>query len=538
MPSTIATNVNLNRQSVRRGRPRNSTRVDSSREYTLGGTNSCFASINTPDDFQRLQGSVDDLDLELGWATKEQMDNDPQCAAALSTRALGATTRPLEITPAKKALYNSESDEKDADDIAESCRRMFNALGTTDRDIRLTAFQLLRESMKIGHSKAEIVFARQKNGPDAGKEYIERIASKTRHNSCFVANRQGKVAGIAGFTGDYTQYRDPFALASVRGYLNAYDLGIGWELLPRDKWMVVTYSPTADDSPLGRSLFRAVYTAYCSKKNAYPMYLKALDNTAMPYLYVTAPDREYAQDQYPLDDYGVPDTTQEKVSSSSVLFDAVQKGRQGGITVGPYGTKAEYLQAASSGDPFMSAMGWFNSEITQGILLQALATGTDKHMARAAGQVHQDILDLAIRFDRATICDAIDRDLIANYVRRNWDERLWHLMPTCSFGQVELNDFAAWAAAFKNLADGGLILPSQFPAIWDIMGLPQGDLDELYEAQEWAELVKEQLIAPEVKADGTTGPSQQARYTTQESGKTATRKVAKRFVNRNAGIIS
>lgn len=532
LTTSLSPILNAQGLPIRRGRPRNEDRISYGREYTAGGTSSAFASVNTSAQLERLHGNVDDMDLTLGWKEKDQMDNDPQCSAALDTLALGATARGIEVEPAKKALYTSDDDEAKANEIAEFIRRCLIYLSQTHRDLRLTAFQLGRNALKVGHSKSEQVRDLKHGGPDDMKEVPVRIKSKNRYNSCFVIDKQGNTVGIAGFTGDYGQWLNPYDTARLNGYLNASLLGPGWTLLPRDKWCVITNRPPEDDSPLGQSLYRRVHKPYRSKLDAYVMYLTALDNTASPFTVVTLPTHEYGQATYPLDDDGAPDTTADKVPMAEVIYDAVEKGRRAGTSVLPYSADAKYLHAAQSGDPFLSAMGFFNGEITQGILLQALATGTDKHMARAAGQVHQDILDLAMRHVRAMIADALTRDCFAVWTRANFPERYWHLAPSCSFGQVELNDFASWATAVKALAESGILVPSQFPHIWEMLGLPQGDLDELYSMLDTDEAINAALREPEVKPDGSTGPSQQERYVVQEYGKNLTRKLGRKRAGR------
>src|SRR5688500_18116526 len=94
-------------EKKRRGRPRKSEQVDESREYTRGDSSSVYSNIFNANDLQKLHGNVDDIDLRLGWQAKNSMDNDPVCNAALSTRALGATARPIEVVPAPKSLYTS-----------------------------------------------------------------------------------------------------------------------------------------------------------------------------------------------------------------------------------------------------------------------------------------------------------------------------------------------------------------------------------------------------------------------------------------------
>lgn len=538
LTNSSTTILGPNGQPLRgRGRPRS---VDTSREYTIGGSNSFLSGVVGFPDLQKLHGSVDDMDLRLGWEAKDQMDNDPVCSAALDTRALGATARPIEVVPAPKSLYQSDADEKRADEVAAFIRRNCVRVRTKQRDLNLTSFLLLRNALKIGHTKAEICDDLERGGVDDRKRMLTKIKSKNRFNSCFVVDRANNVLGIAGYTGDYGEkYVNPYNQTNIAGFMSWGLLEqSGWKILDRDKWLVVTNRPPEDDSPLGQSLYRRVYTAFRNKRDMWAMYLKALDNTALPHTVATLPPMTEALDTYPLVN-GVPDTTAEKVPMATAIYQALEYGRQGGITVLPNGAAVEQLYTASSGDPFMSALGVWNSEITIGILHQTLATGEGKHMARAAGQVHQDILDLAMRHDRRLISECITRDVFEPLVRKNFPKEYWHLVPSASFGEVELNDFAAWAEAFAKLAQAGLLIPSQFTHIWAILGLPQGDLDELMQHLAQDDAVMDAIMAAQV--DPTTGkqkPSMYQEHTTQELSKRMTRNAGQRRAGRNTTVVN
>lgn len=517
-----------------RTRPRSRIRAANlQREYTAAAGGSRFLPSGNGNALEVLHGDVDDLDLRLGWEAKEQMDKDPFCAAAIDTRALGATARPVEVEPAPESDYLRESDRKDAEEIAAFFRRMLMALKGTQRDINLTAFKQLREALKVGHSKAEVVFELQERGIDAGKQYVARIKGKTRHNTCFMIDRQGTWQGVAAYTGNGS-YIAPYGLPNMArlGVISAGELGGNWRNLPPEKWFVIINDPPADDSPLGTSLYRRVYTAYRNKRDAWAFYLRSLDNTATPFLDIELP--ENAQTMYEPDANGNANVAGGKVDAAQAMYKWALVARNGGILVRPNGGRAQYLHAAQSGDPFAVARTVWNSEITQGILLQGMATTQGKTGAYAMAQVQQDVLDLAMRHDRRQAEDALF-SLAQQVVRLNFPERLWHLTPHLTFGEVELNDFAAWARAFKDLAEAGLLVPSQIPRVWSVLGLPQGKLDELWDSLDFDKIIQQQITAPVVNpTTGATEPSMEATHTLQEYSKRRTRGAARRRAGRTS----
>jgi hypothetical protein len=516
--------------------------IDPKAEYTVAGSNlSWLNGVNSTTAFERLYGNVDDLDLRVGWLTKDQMDSDSHCGANLDCILLGALARPAEVNPAPENLYMADGDKALSIEVAEYVRRALNYLKLSHRDINLTAFQLGRAALKIGHSKAEIVKEVRRGGVDDRKLIISRIKSKSRQNSCFVVDRQNNIVGVSAFTGMYDQYKDPYENTNLQLYgVMPYSLlaGGGWEILPRDKFVVMTNRPGDTDSPLGTSVYRRAYVYYRMKRDAWSFYMKSLDQTAMPFLHIDVPSG--VPNMYLPKTDGSEDTAAGQQNPVAATLAWATYARQGGTLVTQAGqnhpTVAKYLQATNSGDPFASAIGVFNSQITQAILLQQLATGESRHMARAAGQVHQDVLDVVMRDARRMVSDSITRDIFGPLVRENFPVRYHHLIPSCSFGDVELQDFSAWSESFAKLATAGLLDPSQFPAIWAMLGLPQADMDQFYKSLEFDSAVREDLMAPVVDAQGVAGPSQMETYTKQSLGKKLTRSMALRQTGRSGGI--
>lgn len=535
MNSTDATTIKR-----KPGRPRKVTPPDATREYGLasfaGGANR-YGSADTMNDLVRLTNAVDDIDVTMGLDTKLGMARWPRPLACVQTLALGATSRQAEIVPAPESSFRGDEDKKLSIELAEFHRRNLIYLRDSQRSINQTAFLMLKWALIIGNQRAEIVNRNETFGQDKGRSVTDRIKLKSRQNSCFLVDQRGNIGQIAAYTGPLGDYASPYRTGNMNssGAVRWADLGQGWQALPRDKWVVVTNGGGEEDSPLGESVFRAAYIWWRNARDILPYWMKALDYTAMPFMWAEMPPMEYCLPAYPLKADGTPDTTAEKVEAQVHIYQAINMARQGGVAVLPHGSKVNAVHNSSSGDPFAAFMERCNDEITYAILLQLLATGTDRHMARAAGEVHQDILDLAIRNVRATICGALTRDVLTPLTRANFPEKYWHLSPSLSFGDVELNDFRAWAEAFATLSRDGLLYPSQIPHVHAVLGLPQAAQQEMWDAVLADEELMKQLTAPTVNPDGTTGPSQLETYTGQETGKRLTRAGSRRIVGRAGG---
>lgn len=514
-------------------KPQRATRAELTGEVTAGKV---AAFLHTQ--LERLYGHVDDIDLTLGWDQKKQMMRDAYVSAAIITLCLGAVARTGEIKPADSNLFRNDDDEEMAEEIAAFCRRNFVYLSQRHRDYELTLFNQLKWALVIGHSKAEIVLQLETEGVDKGKYTLKRIKGKSRTTTSFLVDRQMNVVGVAAFTGQFAAWQE-FNQKREKENISLMDataLPAGWEDTGREKWLIITNAPDDDDSPLGYSECRPAFAPYKMKRNNWAYYLKALDFTALPFTYVELPLN--APKMLPFKDDGTVDENADKVNAATAVYQATVIGRQGGVAVYPNGTKVNALHNAASGDPHASANSLFNSEITQAILLQGLATGTDKHMARAAGQVHQDILDLKMRMVRRYGTGSTKRDVLGLLVRKNYPARYHHLIPSYSLGEVELNDFNAWALAFAKLAEAGLLHYTQFSAVWAVLGLPQADMDKFLEEIEANQKLIREMGQPEVAKDGTVGPSQIKKYTTQESGKTITRRASRQIAGQSQSTFS
>jgi hypothetical protein len=484
---------------------------------------------------ERLYGSVDDLDVKLGWKTKKEMMHDPYASGAIHTLVLGATAREGEVVSTDSNRFESEpgtperkAEEKMAEETAGLCRR---SVAGMQKSFLLMLFQLGVSALVIGHAKAEIVLKLQTTGADTGKYVLDRIKSKPRETTGFIVDRQMNVQGIAAFTGNASQFQnfDTKRAAPNAQLFSWQTLGMsGWTVLDREKFLVITHKPTDDDSPLGTSALRPAFAYWRMKRDFAAYYNHALDNASMPAWVAEIP--QALGDMYPLDEYGMQDKAKAKVPAGTVIQSALLFARKGaGVATVPTGVKVNALHQSQSGDPFAAGMAFCNGEITQGVLGQQLATNESQHMARAAGQVHQDVLDTYIKYVRRMLSEAVTRDVFGLLVRKNFPERYWHLIPSYSLGEVELNDFAAWAVAIARLNEAGLLDWSQYPAIWKLLGLPQAELDLVRARQEKEAGLLDAMTQPQVDpATGQPGASQIQEYRQQETGKRLTRQIGRK----------
>jgi hypothetical protein len=97
-------------------------------------------------------------------------------------------------------------------------------------------------------------------------------------------------------------------------------------------------------------------------------------------------------------------------------------------------------------------------------------------MARAAAQVHADVLDTLVRQGRRSVVRMLYRDVLRQWVRVNWGDAAVKLTPIPSLGVTEQRDLPAMMGAIAQLWNAGYLHPSQQAGIDDDLNLPPRDL--------------------------------------------------------------
>lgn len=252
------------------------------------------------------------------------------------------------------------------------------------------------------------------------------------------------------------------------------DLDAAPNLLPRHKLAVLCFRPHNND-PRGTSILRSAYQAWWHKMQMWPEYLKFLTQFASP-----IPVGTTAEGAMPF----VDPATGTVISPEQSQLAALMAIRNGAAISQPFGATIQLHFSQGAGDAFISAMDQDDRQMTVAILGQTLATGEGRHQARAAAAVHQDILATLIKQLKLFVVRMIRRDILAPLIRYNFgDDAADRLVPEVSLGIIENSDEAKMLAALST-APGFEILPSQLQGVYDLVGLPQAEPDEITAMQE------------------------------------------------------
>jgi Protein of unknown function (DUF935) len=425
------------------------------REYVAGGSGLWYG-----DAVRALPHPLDDLAADFGADIYDRMCFDPQVAACLTVLKASILEDGLTLAPAVDDKL--DPDYALAVEIQEAAEAMLDDLETPLDD---ALFDMLH-ALAIGNRVAELKYA-VKPGPD-GRDLVSVAAIKPKPltATAFVVDAYMNVVGLLGARPGMVQ---PAYTGAVIDPKSA-------EILPRDKFAVFTFRPKYGD-PRGTSILRPAYAAWWTKWQVHQEYLKYLAQFAGPGLIGTAPANAVTQPA--MDPLGNPtDPSSAPLTPSEAMVAALEAYRNGGILGLPYGASVQVIQAAGNGQPFLSAIAACDHGITKSILTQELATEEGAHQARAAAQVHQDVLDTLVRQGKRSLVRVVARDILRNFVRWNWGEDALPLAPKPSLGTTERQDLPAMMTAVAALVNAGYPHPSQYSGLDSMLGLPPRDLTQ------------------------------------------------------------
>lgn len=394
-----------------------------------------------------LPAYVDDVTADFGDDLYDRMLVDAQVSACVSILKAAILEEGVALAPAV--------DDKAADgyaravEIRDAAEAMLEDLATPLDDV---LWDLLN-SLAFGNRVAEQVY---ELGPGPDGRAILRLRAlkvKPRRSTAFVVDRFMNVLGLLADVGG--RGRASTSIHDVRPD----------EILPREKFAVLTFRPR-DADPRGTSILRPAYDPWWRKRQVMVEYVKYLAQFAGPSLVgFTAEDAEdgVAED-------GAPRTAEE------LMLEALLAFQNGTATVFGHGASVTPIEMQGDGKAFLDAVAGCNLEITKAVLTQQLATEEGQHQARAAAQVHQDVLDTLIRQGKRGVVRMLARDVLRTWVRWNWGDAAIPLAPIPSLGTTERRDVPALMSAIAALTRAGYPHPSQYPAIDALLGLPIRDL--------------------------------------------------------------
>jgi hypothetical protein len=408
---------------------------------------------------------IDDTTRDFGDDLYERMMLDPQINASINVLKSAVLASGISVQPALDeegdgSAFGSESSRRRrpsslASEIADFCKRNLDNLARPLHDV---LYEML-DALALGNKAAEQVYYIPESGPDAGRLCLRALKIKPRRSLSFVVDVYFNVIGIIGLIPGQGA---PVIVETIIGEPSQVP-----NLLPRAKFAVFT-NRAVDGDPRGTSLIRPAYSVWWLKMQVWAEYLKYLTQFAGPSLIgYTAQNAQTYVDP-------VSGQTQ---NPEQVMLATLVQFRNGTAAVFPFGAKVEPLKMEGDGKAFLEAIDLFDRQITKAILYQTLATEEGEHMARAAGETHQDILGLQIRAIKASLIAMLVNDVLRPLVRYNFgDDAAQSMTPTVSLGETEHQDFASDAGAVALLNRAGFLHVSQYAGIDQMLGLPERDL--------------------------------------------------------------
>jgi len=423
-------------------------RAPATQEAVAGGRLSWWGNVP-----RALPYSYDDLTQDFADDIYAKMMLDPQVNACINTLKTAILSDGVELAPAVP-----DQNAKRYGRAQEVCDFCNSCLDTLNPSIDVVLWDLL-DALAYGSKVAEQVYTL-----DGNQLRLSALKVKPRRATAFVVDAYMNVLGL---------------LAQIPGMATGVTLITGTpidpatqpNMLPRDKFVV--YSNWMHDSdPRGTSLLRPAYRPWWDKAQMIPEYLKYLTQFASASIIATAPDQGVP--------YTVPDSPNAPLTVSDQIAQALADFRNGSYLVLPFGTQAKPIEINGEGIPFQHAFDRFDRQISTAILHQTLATQESQHETRAAAEVHQDILALLVRMGKRAVGRMLKTDVLTPLVRMNFgDAAAKTLVPNVNLSELEAEDLSPRMIAVANLANAGLILPSQLPDLYTDLDLPPASPEDL-----------------------------------------------------------
>lgn len=404
---------------------------------------------------ETLPWGIDDLSRDLGDDLYERMLYDPQVAAALTLFRAAILETGVRLT---SAVSDKAADGYDkADEIADWCERVLTDL---DTDLDAVLWDML-ECVAMGNRVAEQVYEFDATYTGRAQLVLCALKVKPRKSLAFVVDTYMNVLGLMALI--------PGQATAIQVGTAVTDLGAYPSILPREKFAVATFRPRNHD-PRGTSILRPAYNAWWLKMQTWPEYLKYLTQFAAPSLIGFTGEKA----QPYRDETGALITPEQAMVNALVTF------RNGTALAFPFGATVQpVIPHGMSNNVFMDAFRLYDQQIVKAILTQTLATGEGEHQARAAAEVHQDVLGTLVAQAKKSIERMLRHDVLMPLVRYNYGDAAVPLTPRVSLGETEKQDMTALATAIAKLETAGYIVPSQRLYLDTLLGWPQRTPEEV-----------------------------------------------------------
>jgi len=299
---------------------------------------------------------------------------------------------------------------------------------------------------------------------------LQAIKPKPRRMTAFVVDVYMNLVGVIGATPD-----KPFVPVGGTTFIPSSQYPTQ-DVIPIEKFAILSFRPQ-DSDPRGQSILRPAYKPWTIKQQIYPEYIKYLAQFAGPSLIgYTAEESDTLPSTDPLAN---PNPDQSSTQTPEEEMAAALTGFQNAmVVVFPNGYKVDPIQVQGNGQAFLQGMAQCDRQIVTAILTQTLAVSESEFMARAAAQVHQDVLDTLIRQGKTAVARMVRR-VLKLWIRYNWGEALIPLCPVVSLGSIEQRHVSSLWTSVAQLMSSGYLAPEQLAGVDRILGLPLRDVTKI-----------------------------------------------------------
>lgn len=412
--------------------------ADLTRPYLAANINAYMAMLSA------LPQAFDDLSRQFGIDIYDQMLTDSEVAASLDVIVYAAVATPPVVDA---ALTPDDPDYDLAVMVADFVREMMDGLSISLQD---TLRILVRQALAFGTALGELIYEATSDA-----WLISDIRVTDLRQFALVVDGFNQIHGIAP-----TMLLDRFPVGSM---MPIYDGQVLDNVMPRNKALLLSWQSSSSD-PRGTSLLRAAYAPWWAKQQIINEMVTWFARFAQPSIWGTT--SEGAQDICITN----PDGSQTIERPTDQLLAALMQFRNASAIALPYGSQVNTINVSESGAVFFAGLDWADNAIRRAILKQHLATGEGQHQARAAAEVHQDILGLMILTVRNWLGDQVRRDVFRPIVLANFGDAAEHLTPRLDLGDGD--GFPISATETASLAAVGWFTDDQMAVMDKRLGLP------------------------------------------------------------------
>lgn len=443
------------------------------REYVAGGGWAWYGQVA-----RTLPNAIDDVTADFGDDLYERMLFDPQISAVNTVWKASILESGLNLTSAIRS--RNDPDYEIAAEIADEAAHMISNFEGTIDDVLWN----LLDCVAFGNKVAEQSFRLQGARKDGRSILVlDKLKVRPRRSTVFAVDIY---LNLVGLLIRVPPNASPWSATMMFGPDDE-----PFNLIAPHKFVIMNNKPK-DNDPRGVSILRPAYSAWWRKQQIIPEYLRYLSQFAGPSLigYV-GPEATPTTD---------PNNPGVVITAEQVMLAALQGLRNGTAAAFPNGASVDPLVMQGDGAAFLRAIDHCDQQITKAVLTQELATEEGKHMARAAAEVHQDVLDTLIRQGKLAFATQLRNQLFKRWVSYNWGNSAAHLAPIIGLGKTVLREQPAMWGAAAQLMGQGYLAPSQMQQLDEQIGLPVRDELELYpieqDPSDLADQIADKLPAP------------------------------------------